>query len=190
MRPIVPLAVHHETFSIDDFAERLPELKARGESMMFYIFPFENLITVEFRKYNPGAKGDPDRMSGRCATICGPLPGPRSAPKWSTTSRFQRSAIQVLDGFCASWRFKLENLVRSENTVAADQIIRYPPVAGDSQLHFQPVRVSGSRFILPCCQQYFEFCTQYYKATGYRINMLCVGYRIAKDRNVAALVLV
>src|SRR5690349_20125780 len=53
VRPLIPLAVHHETFSIDDFAQRLPELKARGQSLMFYFFPFENLITVEFRSHNP-----------------------------------------------------------------------------------------------------------------------------------------
>src|SRR5215475_1199707 len=63
VRPIMPMAVHHETFSLEEFTSRLPELKARGESMMFYIFPFDNLITVEFRHYNPKAKGDPNRVS-------------------------------------------------------------------------------------------------------------------------------
>ena len=66
VRPIVPLAVHHETFTLEDFTARLPELKARGESLMFYIFPFDNLITVESRHYNPGARGDPN-------CICWPL---------------------------------------------------------------------------------------------------------------------
>ncbi len=41
----------------------LPELKARGESMMFYIFPFDDLITVEFRHYNPKASGEPNRVA-------------------------------------------------------------------------------------------------------------------------------
>src|SRR6478672_10314827 len=49
VRPIVPLAVHHETFTIGEFCSRLPELKARGQSIMYYLFPFEDLITVEFR---------------------------------------------------------------------------------------------------------------------------------------------
>jgi FAD/FMN-containing dehydrogenase len=31
--------------------------------------------------------------------------------------------------------------------------------------------------------QHFQFCQQYYKATGYRTNMLYVGYYIAKDQN-------
>ena len=61
VRAIQPMAVHHETFSLDDFIAKLPDLKARGESMMFYMFPYEDLITVEFRWYNPGATGEPDR---------------------------------------------------------------------------------------------------------------------------------
>ena len=74
IRPIIPLAVRHETFKLADFVEKLPDLKTSGESLMYYMFPFENLITVEFRHYNPGATGDPRRaMSGRCAIICGPM---------------------------------------------------------------------------------------------------------------------
>src|SRR5262249_24554626 len=57
VRAIQPLAVHHETFRLEDFLEKLPELKARNQSMMFYSFPHADLITVEFRKYNPGATG-------------------------------------------------------------------------------------------------------------------------------------
>ena len=62
LRPIIPMAVHHETFKIPDFLQKLPQLWARNESMMYYLFPFEDLITVEFRKYNPGASGSPNRI--------------------------------------------------------------------------------------------------------------------------------
>src|ERR1041385_9256596 len=62
VRAIEPLAVHHETFDIENFVAGFPALLARGNSLMFYIFPYENLITVEFRHYNPGATGDPNRV--------------------------------------------------------------------------------------------------------------------------------
>ena len=61
VRPIVPLAVRHEDYSLQDFIAKLPALKASGESLMFYIFPFDDRIIVQFRHYNPGAKGDPNR---------------------------------------------------------------------------------------------------------------------------------
>ena len=62
VRPILPMAVYHETFTLEDFVQKLPELFARNESMMYYVFPFDNLITVEFRKYNPGASGAPNHV--------------------------------------------------------------------------------------------------------------------------------
>ena len=40
IRPLTPMKVYHETFSLEDFVAKLPELKVRNESMMFYMFPF------------------------------------------------------------------------------------------------------------------------------------------------------
>ena len=63
IRPLTPMHVHHTTYSLQDFIAALPDLKALNYSMMYYMFPFENKITVEFRKYNPGATGDPNRAA-------------------------------------------------------------------------------------------------------------------------------
>ena len=76
VRPILPMAVYHETFTLEDFVTKLPELWARNESMMFYTFPFDNLITVEFRKYNPGATGARPATCGNCGISCGARPDP------------------------------------------------------------------------------------------------------------------
>jgi FAD/FMN-containing dehydrogenase len=77
VRPIQPMAVHHETFALEEFVEKLPELKARNESMMYYIFPFDNLITIEFRRYNPGASGDPNRTAWPLRNYMWGTVGPR-----------------------------------------------------------------------------------------------------------------
>ena len=182
VRPIVPLAVHHETFRIDDFVKRLPELKARGQSMMFYIFPFENLITVEFRSYNPGATGDPDRHIWAMRNYLWATAGPVFCANVAHDIPIAAIRDKVLDGFNAVWRFKLENLIHSDHTVAGDQIIRYPQVAGASKYTFSLFAFPEAIYpeVLP---QYCDFSQKYYKSTGYRINMLCVGYRIAKDQN-------
>ncbi len=63
IRALTPMAVHHKTFSTADFIAQLPELKALGYAMMYYMFPFDDKITVEFRKYNPGATGAPDHCA-------------------------------------------------------------------------------------------------------------------------------
>lgn len=60
IRPIEPMEVFHETFPVKEFAAKLPELWGRGYSMMYYMFLFDERVTVEFRKYNKKARGKPD----------------------------------------------------------------------------------------------------------------------------------
>ena len=182
VRPLIPLAVHHETFSIDDFAQRLPELKARGQSLMFYIFPFENLITVEFRSHNPGATGDANRHIWPLRNYLWATAGPPFCAQVERDIEDRDTRYQVINGFNSIWRFKLENIIKSDNTVAADQIIRYPLVAGESKYTFSLFAFPEETYptVLP---QYCEFSRQYDEQQKYRINMLCVGYRIAQDRN-------
>jgi hypothetical protein len=182
VRPIVPLAVRHETFTLEEFAAQLPELKKRGESMMFYIFPFEKLITVEFRRYNPGAKGEPNRVAWPLRNFMWANAGPLFCAQVERNISNKDIRYGVIDGFCAMWRFKLENLVSSDNTIAADQIIRYPPVADDSRYTFSLSAFPEASYA-SVLTEYFAFCKQYYSQHGYRTNMLNVGYWIAQDRS-------
>jgi FAD/FMN-containing dehydrogenase len=182
VKPIQPMAVYHETYKLEDFIQKLPELKARGESMMFYIFPFDDLITIEFRKYNPGAAGTPNRAVWPLRNYMWATAGPRFC--YDVEKDIPEPSIRygVINGFCAMWRFKLEHLIRSDYTIATDQIIRYPAVSGDSRYTFSLWAFPEDRYpaVLP---EYFKFCRDYYQQKGYRTNMLNVGYTISKDQN-------
>lgn len=182
VRPIVPLAVHHETYNLQDFVSNLPALKARGDSMMFYIFPFDNLITVEFRSYNASATGDPDRSIWPLRNYLWATGGPAVCAQAESDLSDKTVRYKVIDGFNALWRFKLENLIDNDNTVATDQLIRYPPVGEASKYTFSFWAFPED--IYPTVlAQHFDFCKQYYQTNGYRTNMLYVGYYITQDRN-------
>ena len=120
VRPIVPMAVRHQTFTLDDFVEKLPALKAGGESLMFYIYPFENLITVEFRKYDPTASGDPNRIIWPLRNYLWGTAGPAVCANAEKDISDKTIRYGVIDGFNKLWRWKLENLIQSGNTVATD----------------------------------------------------------------------
>jgi FAD/FMN-containing dehydrogenase len=182
VRPIQPMAVHHETFELEDFVARLPELKTCGESLMYYMFPFDNLITIEFRRYNPGAKGEPDQHVWPLRNYLWASAGPLMCARAEKDIPIPAIRYKVIDGVSALWRFQLENLIRSDNTVATDQIIHYPEVSDDSRYTFSLWAFPEESYptVLP---QYFAFCRKYYKDIGYRNNMLYVGYRILKDQN-------
>lgn len=181
VRKILPMAVHHKTFHLKEFIGALPDLKALNYSIMYYIFPFSDAVTVEFRKYNPAATGSPDRHTWELRNYIWATSGPQFAH--NIEAKFADPAIRykTIDDFGALWRWKLENLVRSDNCVATDQIIRYPPVSNDSRYTFSLFAFPEER--LPAAlTDYFQFSLDYYKNQGYRSNLLSVGYRIAQDR--------
>jgi hypothetical protein len=71
VKPLRSMAVRHKAYRLKAFDRELPGLKARGDSMMMYIYPFINKITVEVRRYRhvrpvPG-NGDCETMPGECS---------------------------------------------------------------------------------------------------------------------------
>ena len=181
IRPLTPMAVHHQTFDLADFINQLPQLKARNESMMLYIFPFAGKITVEFRKYNPGATGDPDHAAWAVRNHIWGTSGPKFGYEVEKNVSDLKIRYGIIDAFGASWRLTLETIVSSDYTIPGDQIINYPLVSDDSRYTF-------SLFAFPeedypaAITAFFQFCNDYYAKTGYRSNLLYVGYRIAQDQ--------
>lgn len=181
VRPLVALDVHHKTFSLSDFITALPNLKTLGYSMMFYFFPFEDKITVEFRKDNPKAKGEPNRVAWALRNHTWGTSGPKFAHGVETDFSDSRIRYGIIDKFNALWRFQLENLVVSDNTLPADQIIRYPAVSDDSRYTFSLFAFPEEQYPATLTD-FFQFCKDYYQQKNYRINLLDVGYWISKDQ--------
>lgn len=181
VRDIQPMAVRHETFKIQEFAAKFPALLAGGESLMLYLFPYDNLVTVEFRHYNPDATDEPNRTVWPLRNYLWATAGPAVCRQISADIGNADIRNGVLGSVNALWRLKLEHLICSENTVATDQIIRYPAVSNS--------RYTFSFWAFPeatypaALADFFQFAQKYLDTTGYRINMLCVGYRVAKDQS-------
>ena len=181
IKPIQPMEVFHETFTVKDFCRRLPELWARGYSMMYYMFLFDELVTVEFRKYNPRTRKKPDEHAWPLRNYLWSEAGPRTCFRAERDMENRVLRYAFIDGFGALWRFKLEHLITGKNTTAADQIIRYPDVSDDSRYTFSLWAFREREYgkILP---DYTKWVKDYDKTNGYRTNMLHVGYRISEDR--------
>ena len=181
IRPLTPLAVYHQTFGLEDFIRRLPELKARNQSMMFYMYPATRKLTVEFRSYNPDAVGKPSRWRWRMRNWSwgdfGPRVG-RTVVKYASRPSWRYGIITFLHIF---WRLGLERMVRSDHTIPADQIIDYPKVANDSRYTFSLFAFPEEQYP-QVLSEFFDFCKAYYEETGYQSDLLDVGYYIAQDR--------
>jgi len=181
VRPIAPMAVHHETFGLAEFTQKFAGLAGRAESLMLYIFPFDNLITVEFRHYNPEAAGDPNRFIWPLRNYLWATAGPAVCAQAEAEIDNPDIRYGVIDGFNALWRLKLENLIQSDYTVATDQIIRYPTTS-NSKYTFSFWAFPEETYPAVLAD-YFDFSKKYFQGTGYRINMLTVGYRVARDQS-------
>ena len=181
IRPLIPMHVHHKTFSLEEFVAALPELKALKYSMMYYLFPFANKITVEFRKYNPGASGEPNHAAWALRNHIWGTSGPKLGHDVEQNVLVPSIRYSIIDTFNAAWRLQLENIVTGDYTLAPDQIIDYPPVSNDSRYTFSLFAFLEEQFPA-VLSEFFKFCNDYFNQHGYRSNLLYVGYRIAQDQ--------
>ena len=181
IRQLVPMAVHHTTYSLDEFLKELPSLQASGYSMMYYMFPFADKITVEFRKYNPSATGEANCTAWPVRNHIWGTAGPKFGHDIEQNIAIPSVRYGIIDAFNASWRLTLENIVSSDYTHAPDQIIDYPPISDDHRYTFSLFAFREEVFPA-AISDFYKFCNDYYQQKGYRSNLLYVGYRIAADQ--------
>ena len=181
IRPLTPMAVHHRTFLLDEFLAELPKLQATGESMMYYMFPFADKITVEFRRHNPSATGEPNCTAWAVRNHIWGTSGPKLGHEVEQNVPIPAIRYDIIDAFNASWRLTLEGIVSSDYTWPPDQIIDYPPVSDDHRYTFSLFAFLEEGFPATI-KDFYKFCNDYYQQKGYRSNLLYVGYRIARDQ--------
>jgi FAD/FMN-containing dehydrogenase len=183
VRPLAALTVHHESFSFEEFAEQLPALKARGDSIMMYINPFLDRVTVEFRSYHR-------TTSARNLTVwqwkIRDWVWSYMAPLYTylVTRYVPLSSLRfwLYDLYHRVIVLALLYLIRGQNTVPQAQQIRYPAESDNSRYTFSIWAFPEATYIASL-RRYFEFSRQYLRDKGYRVNLLSVGYRIRADQS-------
>jgi FAD/FMN-containing dehydrogenase len=183
-RKLAAMEVHHEHFTLEEFARQLPELRNRDESLMLYINPFKDSITAEFRRYH-----ETDAPASSLSTWQWKLRNEvwsHLAPLWGHnvsrlfSSKWVRSALT--DFYNGLIVLALTKVIKGERTLPIAQQIRYPAVSGNDRYLFSIWAFPEERYI-ECLRAYFELSLEHYKRTGYRIDLLSVGYRILADQS-------
>ncbi|GAC1410665.1 MAG: hypothetical protein NVSMB60_32350 [Mycobacterium sp.] len=177
--PLKAMAVRHRTFTIDDFERVLPELWLGDEAVMMYVFPFDDRVTVELRRYQPGL---PDRFGWlwkvrNSGHTLAPLVGSfaiRVVPS-------QRVGFALVDSYHAVMRFTLRFL-HADRTAPSDQTIRYPARSGPGRFTFSIWGFPEGKY-MSVLRDYVAFCKGHFDKHGYRCDMLNVGYRVAGDQS-------
>ena len=188
VRPLRAMAVHHEVFTLDEFARRLPELVAREQSMMLYILPFVDKIVVEFRVYlgdeaDARTRSLPYRAGWKVRNFAWKTVAPTlgyAAERYVRPSSIRYAALDQFYRVIVPLMFT--RLVRGGHTIPTDQMIRYPHVAGRSKYTFSIWGFAEDRYA-ETLREYFKWVKAYYRRTGWRTNLTDVGYRVAKDQS-------
>ncbi len=179
VKPLRPMAVEHKTYSLDEFETQLPSLIAREESLMYYLFPHQSVITVEFRKYHD-ASGPPNRTVWKMRNLVWKKIAPGFGYlvwKFVPTNPLR---TLLIDGFYRLIQFLMTLLLKSSHTIPQDQTIRYPDKSNWTRYTFSIWAFPEETFT-KVLRAYFEFCQDYYRKHGYRTNVGNVGYRIMRD---------
>ncbi|MCX8472462.1 MAG: FAD-binding protein [Sediminibacterium sp.] len=184
-KPKQPLKVWHKNYSLQKFIAQLPEIKQANAAIMYYLYPFENKITVEYRQYNhqQDLKNDPKyntslwKIRNHLWKKTEPYLG-----QWvERFVPFKWLRYKIVDVFNSIVRIGITQFLKSDITQAMDQTIRYPDVADIHRYTFSLWAFPEERYP-EIVSAYFKFCHDYYKKTGYRTNLLNVGYRISFDQ--------
>ena len=187
VRPLQAMAVKHRVFELDEFVEKLPELIARNESLMFYIFPFLDRVAVEFRRYTGDesiarAAGAPKRFLWGLRNYTWSKFAPSFGYAIERYVPAKAARYFLVDRFNRSLHFLMDRVMASGHTVPTDQMIRYPPVAGRAKYTFS-IWAFREETYPQVLREYFAWAKRYYRERGFRPNLLHVGYRIAKDES-------
>lgn len=195
VKKLRPMAVHHRTFTLGTFLEflkkELPALERQGTSMMLYLDPFtrehlftgpRGLITAEFRRYTEAGRGKATRWQWWLRNFAWKSVCPRLAHGVSRLVWIRPVRHALLNTLNWLNHFFLRTFIRGRHTLAPDQIIRYPAKGGPGKYTFS-ILAFPEKDYARVLSSYFEFCRDYEARTGYRTNLLHVGYRTFQDRS-------
>jgi hypothetical protein len=182
VRPVKPLIVENVTYSVDEFVTSLPSLLQRGDAMMFYLSPFLDRITVEWTRFGEASGRAPSRWQWKVRNEAWKNYGPGFAHLCTTYIANRKLRYALIDASTRLQQWSLTHLVKNRNTLASDQLIRYPHRGGTGKYTFSlwgfPEETYG-----PVLRAYVEFCHDYFRRTGYRNDVFDVGFRVGKDPN-------
>ena len=176
---LTSLAVEHITFSTTRFIEQLPMLKRQHASMMLYIFPIADRVTVMLR-----TPGDASRIRQKWVWT---LRNVGVAWLVAPTARVIRllpfhwlrnGALNLMQGLS---RWSLERFIKAANTNPVDQTTRYSRRPRLSRFTFG-IQAFPEHIFPQVLIAYKQFCEDYYETHKYRPDLLNVGYRVSQSR--------
>lgn len=187
VRTLQAMSLEHRTYELDEFTSALPSLWESGDSMMMYIFPFLDRVSVEFRRYSGDelaarAVNPPRRLAWQVRNFSWGkfVPGiGYLAERYIPSPRVR---YRVIDGINRINQVMLNRVITAKHTTPTDQMIRYPDESGWNKYTFSIWAFPEEQYA-ETLAEYYSWARDYYKTRGWRPNLLHVGYRVLADQS-------
>jgi FAD/FMN-containing dehydrogenase len=184
VRPLQAMHVEHRDYSLDEFCDSLPDLARGDRSVMLYLFPFLDRVSVELRRYTGPATEAPAPASHWLWRLRNKVWG-SVAPGFGYLVerhvRPPRLRYGIVNSFNRILGITTERVLKSTHTIPTDQMIRYPDVSSWKRYTFSIWAFPEERYP-EVLREYFAWAKEYYRTRGWRVNLLHVGYRILQDQ--------
>lgn len=179
IKPLQPIAVDHVSYKLDDFLQQLPSLLEREASMMYFMAPFLDRIIVEFRSDSADSVVR-NRSVWRFRNWAWKSLAPGFGYLMTRYVPWKNVRYAIIDGFNFGMQLIMNLFVDARATSPADQIILYPHDS-DWRAYTFSIWAFREEEFPEHIRAYYRFCHAYYERTGFRCDLLNVGYRIAQD---------
>ena len=182
VRPTRRMRVEHYTYSFEEFEKAYPELRKREVAMTYFASPMIEKITVELQRPADKPDGPVSRWGWKLRNNIWALYGPGFSALCTNyipiapLRNFLLSASQWLQ------LWALTKILHQKDVHPFDQMIRYGEHGGAGKYTFSLWGFPEEKFAT-VLREYAKFSADYFKRTGFRIDVMDVGYRVGKDTN-------
>ncbi|HKE45811.1 MAG TPA: FAD-binding protein [Steroidobacteraceae bacterium] len=177
--PLRAVRLDYESYSLEAFTREFPALSAMDAGLKFYLMPFRDRVTVEFRSYDEEA---PTSRSGiwsiRKSVMTNVLPAFGSTV--SNAVPFPPVRYFLIEHFNTVMRSTLDRAARNVTVFPVEWVRKLPKDAGRTRFTYSTWAFPQQTYP-ELLADYFEFCRDYYKRQRYRANLLHLGHRLHRD---------
>jgi len=178
--PLRAVRLDYETYPLDVFSKEFPRLVEQPVALKFYLLPFRDRVTVEFRGHEDES---PTSRSGiwslRKSVFTNILPAFGS----TVSSAVSLPSVRyfLIEQFNSVMRSTLDRAARNVTVFPIEWVRKLPRDPGRTRFTYSTWAFPQETFP-DLLQEYFTFCRDYYRRIRYRANLLHLAHRLHKDQ--------
>lgn len=178
--PLRAVRLDYETYTLEAFAREFPSLLDLPAGLKFYLLPFRDRVTVEFRSYDDEPLTSRSGIwSIRKSVFTNVLPAFGS----TVSSAVSMPSVRyfLIEQFNNAMRSTLDRASRNVTIYPIEWVRKLPADPGRTRFTYSTWAFPQNEYP-ELVGEYFAFCRDYYKRLRYRANLLHLGHRLHKDQ--------